>query len=139
MDAVFDTPDRLRVLRVVDLIKSRAKKLGDIVTQLKPFLSDSIERDPAAVEKYLAAPDLTPHLDAWSEELELVEAFDAATLEQKLRALAESRGIKAGALIHATRVAVTGQAVSPGIFEVLELMGRERVASRLAAVLGSTE
>ena len=65
-----------------------------------------------------------------------VTPFDAATLESALRALAEARGIKAGALIHATRVAVTGQAVSPGLFEVLELIGRDRVVSRLADALG---
>jgi len=51
-----------------------------------------------------------------------------------LRALADERGIKPGSLIHATRVAVTGQAVSPGLFEVLELMGRERVVARLEEV-----
>jgi glutamyl/glutaminyl-tRNA synthetase len=60
-----------------------------------------------------------------------LEAFDAAAIEAALRALAEARGIKPGALIHATRVAVTGQAVSPGIFEVVELMGRERTVGRL--------
>jgi glutamyl-tRNA synthetase len=46
--------------------------------------------------------------------------------------LADARGIKAGALIHATRVAVVGQAVSPGLFEVLALVGRDRVLARLA-------
>jgi glutamyl-tRNA synthetase len=137
-DEVFDTPDRLRILRAVDLVKPRAKRLGDIVTQLRPFLSDSVERDPAAVEKYLSGPEILQHLDSWREELELVNPFDAATLEQKLRALADARGIKAGTLIHATRVAVTGQAVSPGIFEVLELMGRDRVVTRLATVLSKT-
>ena len=76
-----------------------------------------------------------PHLDAWREELELLDPFDATTLEEKLRTLAASRGIKAGALIHATRVGVTGQAVSPGIFEVLELVGRDRAVARLSEVL----
>ena len=61
--------------------------------------------------------------------------FDAATLESALRTLADARAIKPAALIHATRVAVTGQSVSPGIFEVLELMGRDRVVSRLADAL----
>jgi glutamyl-tRNA synthetase len=60
-----------------------------------------------------------------------VEPFDPAALESALRALADERGIKAGALIHATRVAVTGQAVSPGVFDVLALVGRERVLARL--------
>ena len=50
-----------------------------------------------------------------------------------MRELAEARGLKAAALIHATRVAVTGKATSPGLFEVLELLGRERTARRLEA------
>ena len=51
-------------------------------------------------------------------------------LETALRGTAEQQGVKAGALIHATRVAVTGRAVSPGLFEVLELLGRERTVTR---------
>jgi glutamyl-tRNA synthetase len=137
-EVVFGTPDRLRLLRAVDLIKPRVRKLGDVVAQLRPFLDQPVERDAAAAAKYLT-PDVLPHLDAWREEVELVTPFDAATLEEKLRALAAARGIKAGALIHATRVAVTGQGVSPGIFEVLELVGRDRAAARLAAaVAGAT-
>jgi len=135
-DAVFGTQDRLRILRAVDLVKPRVKKLADLVPQLTPFLDLPLERDAAAVEKYLT-PDVVPHLEAWREELELVQPFDAPTLEEKLRALAAARGIKAGTLIHATRVAVTGQAVSPGIFEVLERVGRDRVVARLSEFLGS--
>ena len=52
-----------------------------------------------------------------------------------MRGLAVERGVKAGALIHAARVAVTGQTVSPGIFEVLELVGRARVLARIADAL----
>jgi glutamyl-tRNA synthetase len=118
----------------IDLVKPRAKKLADIVPQLRPFLSDSIERDPAAVEKHLSSPDLPAHLAAWRDRLATVSPFDAATLEAALRAVAGERGIKAGALIHATRVAVTGQAVSPGVFDVLALVGRDRVLKRLADV-----
>jgi glutamyl-tRNA synthetase len=118
--------------RVVDLVKPRARKLADLIPQLRPFLSDTIERDPAAVEKHLSSPGLAPHLDAWALRLGEVAPFDAPTLEAALRDVASARGIKAGALIHATRVAVTGQAVSPGIFDVLVLMGRDRVLARLA-------
>ncbi len=60
-----------------------------------------------------------------------VAPFDPPTLESALRGLAEARGIKPAALIHATRVAVVGQAVSPGLFEVLALVGRDRVIARL--------
>ena len=88
---------------------------------------------PAAVAKHLSAPDLGPHLAAWRDALARRRRRSTPpTLESALRALAEERGIKAGVLIHATRVAVTGQAVSPGIFEVLELVGRDRVLNRLS-------
>jgi glutamyl/glutaminyl-tRNA synthetase len=117
---------------VVDLVKPRAKKLADIVALTVPFWSSSAVRDPAAVAKHLADPALRPHLAAWRDVVARMQPFDAASIEGALRTLAADRGIKPAALIHATRVAVTGQAVSPGIFDVLELMGRERVVSRLS-------
>ena len=58
-------------------------------------------------------------------------AFDELTLERELRALADARGVKAGTLIHATRLAMTGRMVSPGLFEMLALLGRDRVVARL--------
>jgi len=124
--------DRDRAEQAIDLLKPRARKLSDFVAPLRTFLSDTIERDPAAVAKHLSAPDLTPHLDAWRDRLSHVSPFDPPTLEAELRALADQRGIKVGALIHATRVLVTGQAVSPGIFDVLAVVGRERVLRRFA-------
>jgi len=117
--------------QAIDLVKPRAKKLADIVPQLRPFITESIERDPAAVAKHLSAPDLGPHLSAWRDRLATVSPFDPGTIEAALRAIADERGIKAGTLIHATRVAVTGQSVSPGIFEVVALVGRDRVLRRL--------
>jgi glutamyl-tRNA synthetase len=127
--------DARRLFEAIDLVKPRAKKLADIPGLLEPFVRERVERDPAAVAKYLSAPDLAPHLAAWRERLASVEPFAAPELEAALRGLAELRGIKPGVLIHATRVAVTGQAVSPGIFEVLALVGRERVLGRLAEVM----
>jgi len=59
------------------------------------------------------------------------EPFDEPSVEGAVRGTAEARGIKAGALIHGVRVAMTGRTASPGIFEVLVLLGRERVLERL--------
>jgi glutamyl-tRNA synthetase len=61
-----------------------------------------------------------------------LDNFDVASTEAALRAVADARGVKAASLIHAVRVAVTGKAVSPGLFEVLSLLGRQRVRARLA-------
>jgi glutamyl-tRNA synthetase len=131
--ATMDLTERRRLERVVDLVKPRVKRLADVVPLVRPFVVDAIEREPAAVARYLPA-DVAPHLAAWREEIAHIAPFDAASLEAGLRRLAGARGIKPAALIHATRVAVTGQAVSPGIFEVLELMGRARVMRRLEEV-----
>jgi glutamyl-tRNA synthetase len=126
--------DPVRTAKAIDLVKPRARKLTDLVSLVRPFIADEIDRDPAAVAKHLSAPDLGPLLDAWRDRLQTVEPFAAADLETALRRLADERGVRAGTLIHATRVAVTGQAVSPGIFEVLEVMGRDRVVSRLGEI-----
>jgi nondiscriminating glutamyl-tRNA synthetase len=61
--------------------------------------------------------------------------FDAPALEAALRHVAEERGVKAGVLIHATRIAMTGRMVSPGLFEMLALLGRDRVLTRLGALI----
>jgi glutamyl-tRNA synthetase len=125
-----------RIERAVDLVKPRARKLADIVSLLRPFLAERVDPDPDAVAKHLSGAELRSHLNAWRTRLEIVAPFEAAGIEAALRTLAAAQGIKAGTLIHATRVAVTGQAVSPGIFELLEVMGRERVLQRLGDVLG---
>ncbi len=118
---------------VLDLLKPRAKRLGDFVVQSRYFLVDEIEYDQAAVEKHIRVAGMGEHLAALDAAFAELPAFDAGSLEATLRAVADRRGVKAGLLIHATRVAVTGTAVSPGLFEVLVLVGRDRVHARLQA------
>ena len=129
----LDAAERRRLERVIDLVKPRVRRLADFVTQVRPFVAEDNARDPQATAKYLPH-ELAPHLAAWRDEVARIAPFDAASLEAGLRSLAASRGLKPAALIHATRVAVTGQAVSPSLFDVLELMGRQRVLSRLSEV-----
>jgi glutamyl-tRNA synthetase len=74
---------------------------------------------------------MAAHIAALDRAFAALAAFDAASIEAALRALAEARGVKAAAVIHAVRVAVTGKTASPGLFEVLALLGRERVHERL--------
>ena len=80
-----------------------------------------------------ARPGPTRTWRAIDASLAALETFDPASTEAALRALADARGVKAGVLIHAVRVAVTGKTASPGLFEVLALLGRDRVHARLAA------
>jgi len=117
--------------RAVSLIVPRAKRLGDFVSQLEPFLVDRVQYDPAAADKHLRLQGLDGHIDALAQAYTTLQVFDEASSEHTLRQIADARGVKAGALIHATRVGVTGRAVSPGLFEVLVILGRERVVARL--------
>ncbi len=121
--------------RVVDLLKPRVRRMQDFVEGARPFLADAIDVDAEAARKHLGKAELRVPLEKLIEAYRRVDAFDAAALEAALRERAEADGLKAGALIHATRVAVTGRAASPGLFEVLELVGRERTLHRLAAAL----
>ena len=127
----FLTIDAVWIGRVIDLLKPRARKLSDIVPALVPFVSDRVTYDEAAVAKHLRGDGVTEHLSAWRDVVQALPTLEPAETEAALRKLAEARGIKPGVLIHATRVAVVGQAVSPGLFEVLELVGRDRVTERL--------
>ncbi len=121
--------------RLVELLRPRAKRLTDFVEKGRPFLVDEVEYDAEAVKKHLSSPDALAHLAAVRGTCATVGEFTAAALEPAIRALAEARGVKAGVLIHPTRVAVVGRAESPGIFEVLELLGRDRALARIDGAL----
>jgi glutamyl-tRNA synthetase len=116
---------------VLDLVRPRVKRLDQFAHELRPFLAGPLDYDVAAVAKHLAKADIVPAFTALPDTLGTLGAFDSSTLETVFRTLAETYGIKAAALIHATRVAVTGRSVSPGLFDVLSLLGRDRVIARL--------
>jgi glutamyl-tRNA synthetase len=118
---------------VLELLRPRAKRLDDFATQGALFFGEAIDYDAAAVEKHLRVAGMDAHLAAIDAGLAALETFDAASTEAALRAIADARGVKAGVLIHAVRVAVTGKTVSPGLFDVLALLGRDRVRARLGA------
>ena len=117
--------------RLLELLRPRAKRLTDFADQAEPLLREPVEYEAAAVEKHLSVPNLGAHIDALAAALQRVDPFSEATVESALRETATACGLKAGALIHATRVAVTGRTNSPGLFEVLVVLGRERTLARL--------
>jgi glutamyl-tRNA synthetase len=89
------------------------------------------------VKKHLSAPGTAEHLKALRDAFAVLPDWTEAALEKCLRELAEARGVKAGTLIHGTRLAMTGRMVSPGLFEMLALIGRERVVGRLNHLISS--
>ena len=116
---------------LIDLLRPRAKVLQDFIRQSKVFLTSDIDYDPAAVEKFLKDPKVKEYLHILASRLQALPEFTLQNTETALRSLADELGIKAGVLINASRVALTGQAVAPGIFDVMTLFGRERTVARL--------
>ncbi|MEQ1912648.1 MAG: hypothetical protein ABMA15_27775, partial [Vicinamibacterales bacterium] len=120
---------------VLELLKVRAKRLDEFPPLGRFFFSDDLEWDDAAVRKHLAADGAADHLTAAATAMSALATFDSESIETAVRQVAESRGVKAGTIIHAVRVALTGKTVSPGLFEVAALLGRERVNTRINAAI----
>jgi glutamyl-tRNA synthetase len=124
------TTESAWIAAVLELLKPRVKKLDQLVDELRPFLVDEPEVDAVAATKHLTA-EARRVLVELAGSVEADPPHDAAQFESRLRSLAEARQLKAAALIHATRVGVTGRAVSAGLFDVLMLLGAARVSRRL--------
>jgi glutamyl-tRNA synthetase len=130
--AEYETSRREWLYRVLQLVMPRVRRLPEFVDQARPFLAETVEYDAEAVRKHLLEADLDRHVEALTAALEEdADPFDEPTIERVLRGAADARKIKAAPLIHAARIAATGKAVSPGIFEVLALLGKPRTIARL--------
>ena len=120
-------------LSLLDLLRVRARTTDDIVRQAEPYFRETITYDPEAVGKNWkdrgTAADV---LDSVGESLLNVPEWTPEVLETTLRTLAESKGLAAGKIFQPLRVALTGLSVSPGIFEVLVMQGRELSLKRIA-------
>lgn len=128
-------PDQ-KTRAVLQLLRPRCKKLTDFPDQMRPFFEDPSEYDPEAVKKHLSTPGTNDHLKALRDTFAGTE-WSEAPLEKALRDLADARTVKAGMLIQGTRIAMTGRMVSPGLFEMLVLLGRETVLRRLDRLVGA--
>ena len=117
--------------RTVDLLRARYRTTIDFATYGRPYFTDEFEYEPAAVKKNLKDERLKELLPGLADRFAAVEAITHDNTEAALRAYAEEQGVKAGLLINAARTALTGQAVGPGLFDVVVTLGRERTVARL--------
>jgi glutamyl-tRNA synthetase len=124
-------PDRLR--DAVAISEEKIQTLADF-WPLAGFIFDGPSDDPAAREKWLSDGGLQALADARTA-LERAEPFDAEHIEQALREVVEARDAKPRDVFQPVRVALAGTTVSPGIFETLQVLGRDEALSRIDAVL----
>ncbi|MFH1073982.1 MAG: glutamate--tRNA ligase [Candidatus Firestonebacteria bacterium] len=127
------TPDEQMLLKAVKLEKERLKKLTDILDS-KYFFTEVTEYDPAAFEKHFKDLAKTELFKKYRAEIISV-SFTAAELEAFTRSFTEKNGKKLGELVHPVRLALTGKLISPGLFEVMEVLGKDICMKRLNKIV----
>ncbi len=127
--------DRQNFLFLIDLVKTRAQTVNEIYENIEFYFSDPGSYEEKGVDKYFRNDDAIDLLDRLMSQLIKEENFDAENMEKIVRELADTLGIKAGTLIHPLRLALTGRTTSPGIFDVMQILGRETVIRRIEKAL----
>lgn len=131
--AGIDPPDREELLRVLSIVQPKVKHLNDVPAWIGWYFRDEVEYDEAARSKILGKPGAKDRLAALSKAFSAVTDWSANHLEAALKSRAVELGLKVGELVHPARIAASGQPVGPGLYEMLELLGRDRVQQRLEA------
>jgi glutamyl-tRNA synthetase len=132
----LDTRVRAQFLAATPSLKERAKTLVDLIDGAHFLLADRalVPDEKAAALLTIEAKDLLREI---APGLAAIEPWTAATTEQAVRAFAERKGAKLGAIAQPLRAALTGRTTSPGIFEVMVLLGKTESLGRIADQVGS--
>jgi glutamyl-tRNA synthetase len=117
--------------KVLDMARERAKTLADLAVSASYFYSDNFSYEEKGVEKHYRKEGVSDLLRKAAAALDALEAYTRDSVDSCYHELSETLEISLGKLIHPTRLAVTGQIVGPGFFELMELLGRETVVRRM--------
>ena len=126
--------DGSRYVAAVGTVKTRATTLAEVGDMIDFYFRDTPSEDEKAVAKFLV-PASAPHLQALRQVVEGVTPFTRQPLEAAIEAWLAETGLQMKNVAQPARVAMTGRSQSPGLFEVMEVLGRERTLARLDAAL----
>ncbi|MEK7291262.1 MAG: glutamate--tRNA ligase [Planctomycetota bacterium] len=116
---------------LVMLYHERFKTFQDLLEQTRFFFTDAIEYDQAAIDKFLKKEGVVELLKEVYSAISLVDNFDKKNMEDSLRALTVKIDVSFSRLAQPLRVSITGKSVSAGIFETMELLGKQKALKRL--------
>jgi glutamyl-tRNA synthetase len=133
-----ESVDKTWLSRAIKTLQERSRTLVELAQSLRYYIAEEVEYDEKARSKFLDRKSL-PLLSELRDELDHTTDFSAAELEKVFTLIMERHGIKLGALAQPVRVAMTGGTVSPGIFEVIEIIGREKTLKRLDKAIRSID
>ncbi len=116
--------------QLVVALRERCKTLVEMATMAAPYVQRDIVIEEDAAKKHLT-PDITPALSRFADRVAALAEFSHAALEKAFKEVLDEHGLRMGQLAQPVRVTLTGRTASPGLFEVMELLGRERTLARL--------
>jgi glutamyl-tRNA synthetase len=116
--------------QLVVLVKERAKTLVEMVDWVRPYFGQTVTFDEEAAKKFLTSA-IGPALSKLIARFEPFPSFSRPEWENSFKQLVQEEGMKMGQLAQPVRVALTGRTASPGLFEVMEVLGRDRTLFRL--------
>jgi len=116
--------------RLVVMLRERARTLVEMAKAAEPYLAQEPAMEKEAVQKFMT-PTIAPILDTLVQRFNDAQDFSKENLESLFKSVLDEAGLKMGQLAQPVRVALTGRAISPGIFEVVDLLGRDATIARL--------
>lgn len=119
------------IRRVVEVVRTRVKTLAEIADASEYFFKDDFDYEEKGVKKHFQKDGVAKLLEAARERLAQLERFDLETTEKAYRDLSEELGVKAGEIIHPTRLAISGRTMGPGLFDIMVILGKEKTLERL--------
>ena len=126
--------DKSWLERMIKTLQERSRTLVELVDSAHFYLTDDIAIDEKAAKKFLTLEVSRP-LSKLIERLSALDEFSEATIESAFSGVLEEFGLSMGKLAQPVRVALTGSTVSPGIHEVIAVLGKERTIRRLQSAL----
>jgi glutamyl-tRNA synthetase len=120
--------------KVVTSLAARSKTLVEMADQALFYYQDEIGFDPDADRKFLTAEAL-PALKSLTAKLSALEDYDEPALEEIFKAVMAETGLKLGKIAQPVRVALSGRAASPGIFEIIAIIGKAKTLRRLGRAI----
>lgn len=126
--------DRKYLEKVVGLFNGRISKLADLIDWAKFCFQDDFTYSQDT--KDILKKNLSEEVKALLAKLNSIKDFNHIEIEREFRAVIEDLGLKMRDLVHPTRVALTGRKVGPGLFETMEVLGKDRVSQRLSKLIG---
>ncbi|MDZ7609261.1 MAG: glutamate--tRNA ligase [Candidatus Desulforudaceae bacterium] len=118
-------------IRVIDAVRSRIHTLVELADASAYFFSEDFSYDEKGVRKHFTKEGVAQVLTRGREALARVEPFTLEETEKAYREVIEGMEISGGALIHPTRLALSGRTVGPGLFDIIVILGKEKCLARL--------